>query len=55
MKPSCQIEDEHSGSGTTELGCEGSGDAKARLRYNGLVAGHPGDSNKTLSCRVNER
>lgn len=28
---------------------------RGRFPYNGLVAGHPGDSNKTLSCRVNER
>lgn len=23
--------------------------------HDGVDAGHPGDSNKTLSCRVNER
>lgn len=28
---------------------------RGRFGYNVLVAGRPGDSNKTLSCRVNER
>lgn len=44
--------DEQTAAADSSLGCEG--DA-GRSGHNGLVAGRPGDSNKTLSCRVNER
>lgn len=41
--------------GQYSVGLWGNAGGRRRFQYNGLVAGHPGDSNKTLSCRVNER
>lgn len=41
--------------GQCSVGLRGNAGGRRRFLYNGLVAGHPGDSNKTLSCRVNER